>query len=263
MGLDWSYVLVIASFFYRSILLELDMESDWFCILVFILKNFYQSVLSGLGIEPNWFYILVLIRKDFLFRIMNCIEVILWGSSHFSGSTFRPRLDQQLQHVGRFAVPINYSTVGAEFTRATMANFQASLDDANDRPQLHIFLLGDNNFRNSNFPQLQNSRVEALFWEATQSLYLNPNANLIFIGLMPSPSRFEALWPRFAHVNAYLACLGADIPRAHFCPTTFLLNRQDWVHAYFQDGIHLNEHGTQLLVEAVTASICDILPAYF
>ena len=194
---------------------------------------------------------------------MSCIETHLWGSSHFSGRSIFPQLfDDQLHSLERFAAPINHSFGGARFRDTTLTDFRLTLMEAYDRPQLHVWLLGDNNFRGIDDPELQVSVVEDSFAELADRLVFNPKAQLLVLGLMPSRENFKRFWPLFSQVNTFVETLASDNDRLHFCATDFLLDHSDWRRQYFRDGVHLNQTGDRLLADRVTQAVIRLLPLF-
>ncbi len=195
---------------------------------------------------------------------MACIELHLWGSSHFAErSTFTPSLDEVLNILGRFAAPINHSRGGARIRDSTLADFRSTLMEAYNRPQIHVLLLGDNNFRRIPTPHEQVFVVSDLIQGMADRLEFNPQAQLLVLGLMPCPERFDFFWPLFQSVNENLQRLARIHPRVHFCATNFLLETPSWERSLFRDGVHLNSYGNRLLVRHVFTAIRLIVIHHF
>ena len=192
-----------------------------------------------------------------------CIETHLWGSSHFSGRSIFPHfLEDQLQDMESFAVPINHSFGGARLRETTLVDFHTTLMEAHERTQLHVLLLGDNNFRRIDHPELQVSIVEDHFVELAKRLVFNPKAQLLVLGLMPCREKFKQFWPLFTQVNTFVENLASDKDRFHYCETDFFLANANWRRQYFRDGVHLNHDGDRLLADRVAQAVSRLLPLF-
>ena len=189
---------------------------------------------------------------------MTQVEVHLWGSSHFCNrSTFPTRLSRQLQLLDtNFSVPNNHSRGGARIGDDTIETFMKVLESAQQKPQLHIVLLGDNNFRRAHSVEDETRALKDHLLLMADRLTFNENAHMIMLGLMPCIDRFDELWPSFQQMNQYVRSeLLAYEPRLHFLETDFFLDDPEWQKHFFRDGVHLNQEGDQLLTEHVVATI--------
>jgi lysophospholipase L1-like esterase len=144
----------------------------------------------------------------------------------------------------RYQAPVFDAKGGRKIDSGIVDVIKEAMTSRSGTPQVHVLILGTNNIRRGESPQL----VLHYFSQVIQHCVTIPKAHVVLVSLLPSPQTDTTTKALFREANKMLAGLAKEDPsKASFLNiATFFTIRGNIKEELFGDGIHFTPQGATL-----------------
>jgi lysophospholipase L1-like esterase len=178
-------------------------------------------------------------------KITWAISLNIWASSHASEHHGLPELLSDIMNdQSRYQAPVFDAKGGRKIDSGIVEVIKDDMTNRSGNPQVHVIILGTNNIRKGETPQL----VFDYFSQIFQHCAGIPKAHVVFVGLLPSPKTDTTTKALFRETSKMLLDLTKSVPsKASFLNMATFFTRRggQTIPKFYNDGIHFSLLGAK------------------